>query len=98
MLNEEYHVDNVTGIVMCRNTQSRRIYIQQLGRILSSDEDASSKIVFVFPERIDRVATSFIQGFFDEIMMQSGLEGIRVKVFFETSIPSFKEFVIINLE
>jgi len=54
MLNEEYHVDNITGIVMCRNTYSSRIYIQQLGRILSSDENVGSKVVFDIVDNLHR--------------------------------------------
>ena len=36
MLNLGYHVDDITGIVMYRGTKSGIIYIQQLGRALSS--------------------------------------------------------------
>ena len=77
------------------NRFGRTTYSSQVKEdiILSND-----KITIVIPSRIDRVATSFVQGFFDEIMMQVGLAGIKNKIFFETSIPNFKEFVIANLE
>lgn len=56
-----------------------------------------SKIIFVFPAGIDRIASSFVQGFFDEIMMQLGLSGIKEKIFFESSIEGLKEFILENL-
>ena len=36
MLNMGYHVNNLTGIIMYRCTQSSTVYIQQLGRALST--------------------------------------------------------------
>ena len=39
MLNLGYHVDDLTGIIMYRCTSSSIIYIQQLGRVLSTGSD-----------------------------------------------------------
>ena len=52
MLNEGYHVDNITGIVMLRKTRSNRIYNQQIGRCLSSDENSDSKLIFDIVDNI----------------------------------------------
>ena len=57
----------------------------------------NSQVVFVFPEGIDRIASSFVQGFFDEIMMNLGLSGIKEKIFFESSIEGLKDFILENL-
>ena len=46
MLNEGLHVDGVSGVIMTRKTDSRLIYLQQLGRALSSDTNRETPIVF----------------------------------------------------
>lgn len=45
MLNLGYHVDSLTGIVMYRGTSSNIIYLQELGRVLSTGTDRPA-IVF----------------------------------------------------
>ncbi len=46
MLNEGLHVENISGVIMARPTSSRLIYLQQLGRALSSDPSKDQTIVF----------------------------------------------------
>ena len=46
MLNEGLHVEDISGVVMARPTDSRIIYLQQLGRALSSDTSREKTIVF----------------------------------------------------
>lgn len=53
MLNQGYHVDDLTGIVMMRGTYSNIVYSQQLGRALSTG-DSEPKIVFDFVDNIHR--------------------------------------------
>ena len=53
MLNMGYHVGDITGIVMYRCTQSSIVYIQQLGRALSSGS-YNSCIVFDIVDNIRR--------------------------------------------
>lgn len=53
MLNMGYHVENLTGIIMYRGTHSGTIYIQQLGRALSTG-DNTRKIVFDIVDNIHR--------------------------------------------
>lgn len=55
MLNLGYHVNDLTGIVMYRATKSDIIYIQQLGRALSSGSDTES-IVFDVVDNLHRKA------------------------------------------
>lgn len=45
MLNMGYHVDSLTGIIMYRGTMSNIIYVQELGRVLSTGTDKQA-IVF----------------------------------------------------
>ena len=46
MLNEGLHVEDISGVIMLRPTNSRIIYLQQLGRALSSDKTREQTIVF----------------------------------------------------
>ncbi len=46
MLNEGLHVEDISGVIMARPTDSRIIYLQQLGRALSSDTSREITIVF----------------------------------------------------
>lgn len=45
MLNMGYHINDITGIVMFRGTESGTIYIQQLGRALSSGSEESAVVI-----------------------------------------------------
>lgn len=55
MLNMGYHVNNLTGILMYRGTKSDIIYIQQLGRTLSSGA-SDSALVFDVVDNLHRLA------------------------------------------
>lgn len=55
MINVGYHINDLTGILMYRGTQSNIIYIQQLGRALSSGSDKPC-IVFDVVDNIHRKA------------------------------------------
>lgn len=55
MVNVGYHVNNLSGILMFRGTQSNIIYIQQLGRALSSGSDKPC-IVFDVVDNLHRKA------------------------------------------
>lgn len=55
MLNMGYHVSDLTGIVMYRGTESGTVYIQQLGRALSTGSRKSA-IVFDVVDNLHRKA------------------------------------------
>jgi len=46
MLNEGLHVEDISGVIMLRPTESKIIYLQQLGRALSSDTSRQTPIIF----------------------------------------------------
>jgi len=46
MLNEGLHSESISGIVMLRPTESRIIYLQQLGRAMYSDSSREKPIIF----------------------------------------------------
>lgn len=56
MLNMGYHVSDLTGIIMYRGTYSSIVYMQQLGRALSTG-DTLPKIVFDVVDNIHRKST-----------------------------------------
>ena len=60
--------------------------------------DFNKSIVFEFPMQIDRIASSFVQGFFDEIINEIGVDGVEQQITYISSIPDLKGFVLENLE
>lgn len=61
MLNMGYHVNDITGIIMYRGTESSIIYSQQLGRILNSGA-TNACIVFDVVDNIHREALYSVLG------------------------------------
>lgn len=58
----------------------------------------ADKIVFVFPEYKTSIASSFVEGFFDKLIKNIGLSGIRNKVTIESSNKNIKNIVAKCLE
>ena len=46
MLNEGVHIDDVSGVIMLRATQSANVFYQQLGRALACSEKALHPVIF----------------------------------------------------
>ena len=60
--------------------------------------DFSKDIILVFPNHVDRIASSFVQGFFKEIKLQIGISGIEQRFEFQSSsINDVKGFILHNL-
>lgn len=57
-----------------------KVYEEQVQKIISFDE----KITIIFPEQIEKVASSFVQGFFANIVMAIGYKGIEKNVIIES--------------
>lgn len=87
-------VFNKCDIYLGGTPYGRRIYNEQVKKRINFDDD---KIVIVFPEQVQQLTSSFIQGFFYEIKAKLGLEGIEKKVFIENSGENFKKDIINNL-
>lgn len=79
------------------NSFGRKTYEKQVATQIV-DNQLNEIITIEFPQRIDRVSSSFIQGFFDEPIKKFGIEGVKTKFDFISSIKDFKQFVIDNLE
>lgn len=66
------------------------IYQEQ---VKSKIDFKADKIIIVFPEYKNVIASSFIEGFFDEIIKNIGLVGIRNKIVIETPHQSIKDAI-----
>lgn len=62
MLNMGYHVSDLTGVVMYRGTKSDIVYIQQLGRVLTSATDATAGIIIDVVDNLHQRAAYAVLG------------------------------------
>lgn len=75
------------------NAYGRKIYNEQVkGKI-----DFSSKTQIVFPDQIIAIASSFIQGFFDDIIANIGIMGVGDQVIVVAPSINVEEKIIKNL-
>lgn len=65
---------------------------QVLGKI-----DLNLPFIIIFPDQIDYLASSFIQGFFGEINRAIGIDGVESNLTIIAKIPNIKEKVIKGL-
>ena len=56
-----------------------------------------NEIEIVIPERVDLIGSSFIQGFFEDIVNNIGISGVEKWVTLKSAIPNIKEIVMDNL-
>lgn len=59
--------------------------------------DFSGPVTIEFPEQIVKIASSFVQGFFKEIIYEVGVEGIGKSVQIVTPNLNLKQTIISNL-
>lgn len=59
--------------------------------------DFANKITIVFPNQIIKIASSFVQGFFEGIIEQVGFKGIGRQVIIETGSESLTKSIFDNL-
>ena len=57
----------------------------------------NDKITIVFPEHINNVASSFVQGFFDEFMDKIGIVGIEKNISIKSAHIELERDIIDNL-
>ena len=55
------------------------------------------KNLIVFPDQIQRIASSFIQGFFDEIVKRIGIAGIEKQIEIKSKKKDMKQIILNNL-
>lgn len=82
-------LSNLTG-----NTYGRTTFNNQVKDYISYDKP----ITIIFPNYIDNIGSSFIQGFFDELVGKIGISGIESSVEIQSNtIPNIKEYIIKKL-
>lgn len=65
MFNEGLHIHGVTGVILLRETQSRIVYFQQIGRVINQDNEVP--IVFDFVNNYNSVEEGYLQIFSDYV-------------------------------
>lgn len=75
------------------NPFGKLVFQQQVEGKINYDSD----ITITFPERIDAIASSFIQGFFEDFVKNIGISGIEDRVTIISSIPDIKRLIVQNL-
>ncbi|KOP31159.1 hypothetical protein ADM98_01755 [Exiguobacterium sp. BMC-KP] len=90
--NFELEIDN-TVTKLAGNPLGKKIYQSQVLKEI----DYEKEIMIVFPDRIDTIASSFIQGFFEDMVSKIGVNGIVSQVTIKSSIPDIKDLIVKNL-
>ena len=75
------------------NDYGRQIYEEQVKDII----DFSTVTQIVFPSQIISIASSFVQGFFDEIVANIGILGVGKQVLIVAPSINVEEKIIKNL-
>ncbi|WP_201714255.1 Helicase associated domain protein [Rossellomorea arthrocnemi] len=61
MLNEGLHIDDISGVILLRNTTSPRIFYQQIGRAIKAGNIDKKPLIFDFVNNFNNIsAASFI--------------------------------------
>lgn len=71
----------------------KEIYIKQV----KDKVDISKKIIIIFPDNIKRIASSFVQGFFEEFVKEIGITGIKNHIELSVSSDKLKNSIYNNL-
>ena len=88
----EIEVDkSITGLA--GYDYGKKIYTEQVKNKI----DLQQNFVIVFPDNIQRMASSFIQGFFEEIVGEIGILGVERQLEVRSSNINFKEIIVKNL-
>lgn len=75
-------IKNLTGYPLGKN-----LYSEQISKIYVAGEELCIK----FPDNIEKVGISFVQGFFSEIKPLIGYEGIIKTITIDTIHPKLRE-------
>lgn len=78
------------------NNFGKQTYANQILEIVSKNPNDDYTIVI--PERIDRIASSFIQGFFDSYIKSYGFSALVNHITVESTIKDINELISDSLE
>lgn len=79
-----------TATGLAGNPFGRKVYEEQ---VKSKYKDYSEKLMIKFPDNIDKVASSFVQGFFSDLVEEIGYEGIEKNIIIEASNPELSKAI-----
>lgn len=72
-------------------------YNEQVKKSVEGNKDNQEQIKIVFPAQIEKVASSFVQGFFSELINTIGYEKIEELFVIETSSEKLTKKIIENI-
>lgn len=75
------------------NPYGREIFNNQVANLINYDE----MNIIVFPEHIIRASSSFVQGFFSDIIKHIGYEGLKDHIIIDSKKDTLKESIWKNL-
>lgn len=88
----EIQVDkSITGLA--GYDYGKQIYEEQVKEKINF----KNEILIVFPDNIQRLASSFIQGFFEEFIKNIGISGVEKQIDIKAGNHSLKDKIINNL-
>lgn len=76
------------------NPYGKSIYESQ---VKDSYNDYLEKLTIVFPNNIEKVASSFVQGFFSELVLKIGYEGIEKNVEVKSGSKELSDLILKRL-
>ena len=79
---------------LAANPFGKSVFKKQVEGKLNEEQ----KITIIFPERIERIASSFVQGFFSQWIDKYGVEWVRKNIDVSVSNEELKKTVYENLE
>jgi superfamily II DNA or RNA helicase len=72
MLNEGIHIDDISGVILLRNTTSPRIFYQQIGRALQAGSIGTKPLIFDFVNNFNSIGAD---DFISDLNKSKELEG-----------------------
>lgn len=87
---------NNSMVAVAGDEFGRQIFEEQVKSQLTS-EDYEKGFEIIFPDQIEIIGSSFIQGFSNHIIGTIGYDGIRDKVIFKTSSSDLTEEIYDDL-
>ncbi|MBR5485516.1 MAG: DUF4325 domain-containing protein [Oscillospiraceae bacterium] len=71
----------------------KKIYVEQVEHLISDKE----LITIVFPEHIEKAASSFVQGFFSTLVSTIGYEGIEKNIVIKSGTDELSNSIRRNI-
>lgn len=91
ILNEGVHIPNVDAVLMLRTTSSKIIYLQQLGRCLTS-ANSNNPIVLDMVDNISTTSVSLINEMFDEVKKEDEKREYQDREYSKKNAHKFEVF------